>query len=405
MAINNWIADFFSRALAMGAFPVGGDVLEFGASAIAPYSDIHELFRIIEPHVPADRFERGLRHLEEAERAVSHYQNASGPARAFYDAVFAPAFYMPVELGLTPRGLCIDLNGPVEIGRLFDCVINNGTCAHIFDQANFYRTMHDVTRPGGVIVHWTPVTGWINIGLYTIQPGFFFDLASANSYKIKLIGLMQDDVFFPLVSGDDYREGIARHPKLAQAVIGVVFEKVIDQPFIPPIQGVFQHGMPEQYILAQTPRRYVKDSRPNLALNKPAVQSSTGKTSWHDDPVQDAAGGNNGMVTGYYSFCTNLQLEPWWMVDLGAPTPIQEVVVYNRIDTFARGAELSAHLRISLSQDGRDWARVFERNEDEPFGGVDGNPLRVLIYGRVARFVRLSLPGLGALCLDEIEVY
>jgi hypothetical protein len=405
MAINAFLADFLARALAVGALPIGGEILEFGESNVAPHNDILDLFRIIEPQVPAARFDEALRQLEDSKRSITHYRQDAGPARAFYHAVFAPRFYVSLDLGIAPRRLCVDLNGPVVIQRLFDCVINNGTCQHIFDQSNFYRLMHDITRPGGVILHWTPVIGWVNHGLYTIQPGFFFDLAAANDYAIELIGLMNDNVFFPLSDGEGYREALEQYPALSQAVIGVVFKKNLDQAFRAPIQGTFQGGSPEQHILARTPRRYARDSRPNLALNKPALQSSTGRASWHDEPALDAIGATNGMITGYYSFCTNTQLEPWWQVDLGAPVPIQEVVVFNRIDTFPRGADLSVNLQILLSQDGEHWSRVFERRDEAPFGGADGNPLRVLIYGRVARFVRLSLPGLGTLCLDEVEIY
>lgn len=405
MTINVWVADFLARALAAEVLPIGGDILEFGESTFDLKSDPPALFQVIEPHVPEERFREALRRYEEAKHCVSHYHYDAGPARAFYHAVFAPRLYVAVELGLVPRRLCLDLNGRVRIERQFDCVINNGTCQHVFDQANFYRVMHEATRAGGTILHWTPCIGWINHGLYTIQPGFFFDLATANDYSIKLIGLMAPNVFFPMSTAEDYRQGLARFPALAQAVVGVVLQKSGNRPFVPPLQEPFAHGPPESYALARTPRQYAPDTRPNLALNKPALQSSTGPGSSHDDPVQDAAGGNNGMVTGYYSFCTAAQIEPWWQVDLGASIPLQEVVVYNRIDTFPRGAVLSSHLRVFLSADGEHWSRVFERHDDEPFGGADGKPLRVLLYGREARFVRLGLPGHGILCLDEVEVY
>ena len=149
----------------------------------------------------------------------------------------------------------------------------------------------------------------------------------------------------------------------------------------------------------------MKDGRINLALNRTAMQSSTCCASWHDDPGLDAAGGNNGMVTGYYSFCTGIEEQPWWMVDLGKITAIEEIVVYNRVDTTPNGAERSAHLRVSLSQDGYAWETIFAREDDAPFGGADGNPLRIDVDGRSARWVKLSLPSVNLLCLDEVEVY
>jgi hypothetical protein len=111
------------------------------------------------------------------------------------------------------------------------------------------------------------------------------------------------------------------------------------------------------------------------------------------------------MITGYYGFHTDLECEPWWMVDLGSETRITEVVVYNRIDTIGNAAIRAAHLRIDLSADGASWSNVFSREEDTAFGGADGNRLRALVNGQQARFVRLGLPGKTILCLDEIEVY
>jgi hypothetical protein len=93
------------------------------------------------------------------------------------------------------------------------------------------------------------------------------------------------------------------------------------------------------------------------------------------------------------------------MVDLGAQRQLNEIVVYNRIDTQKNGASRSAHLQAWLSDDGEAWSNVYSRQDDVPFGGADGKPLRILMHGRPARFVRLSLPGSTILCLDEIEVY
>jgi hypothetical protein len=404
MALNKINMNFLAQALAKDAFPPGGDLLEIGESVVASHDSPLDLLAVVAPFVPPQRSEEAARRIEAAAQSKSAYQNNIGPARALYHAIFEPAFYAAIDLGLLPRRLCVDLNGFVHVGRLFDYVINNGTSEHVFDQANVYRTIHDHTRPGGVMIHWTPCLGWTNHGFYNVQPGFFFDLANANGYQIKLIGLAALDIFFPLQSGDDYREGVAQHRRLANFEICTVLRKVVDQPFRIPIQGTYQGGRPEAYVLAKVPRHYVHVGRPNLALNKPALQSSTSRWSWHDDPAQDAAGGNNGMITGYYSFMTEVEYDPWWMVDLGSEVPINEVMVYNRIDT-PETAKRAAHLIISLSDDGVSWLTVFSRAEDTAFGGADGRPLQVVLEGRRARFVRVSLPGRTILYLDEIEVY
>jgi hypothetical protein len=92
------------------------------------------------------------------------------------------------------------------------------------------------------------------------------------------------------------------------------------------------------------------------------------------------------------------------MVDLGGVTRLSEVVVYNRLDDIP-WARRSAHLKVALSEDGEIWREVFARADDTPFGGADGNPLRVKLADAVARYVRVSLPGRECLHLDEVEVY
>src|SRR5262249_39951632 len=151
--------------------------------------------------------------------------------------------------------------------------------------------------------------------------------------------------------------------------------KNTDAPFISPMQGIWTYQSPA-LSLASMPRRRTLQMRPNLALNRPALQSSTSSWSWHDDPALDAAGANNGQVSGCYSCHTDLEHEPWWQVDLGASTPITDVIVYNRLDED-QWARRAAHLCVSLSKDSVVWRNVFSRKEDTAFGGADGKPLRV----------------------------
>lgn len=235
MALTPSIADFFARALAIGAWSPGGQLLEFGESVISLHHTAPQIFEVVAPFVPKERYEEALRRAEASIHSKSNYRKSVGIARAFYHIIFEPSFYMAIELGLGPRRLCVDLNGPVQVSRTFDYVVNNGTSEHVFDQANVYRLIHEFTRPGGVMVHWQPCIGWTNHGLFHPQPGFFFDLAAANEYEIKLIGLVSDEIFFPLVKGDAFREGLAQHPSLSHSLVCTVLRKVVDQPFKAPI--------------------------------------------------------------------------------------------------------------------------------------------------------------------------
>ncbi len=135
----------------------------------------------------------------------------------------------------------------------------------------------------------------------------------------------------------------------------------------------------------------------NLALGKPATQSSICEWSLRPD---EARGAVTGPVTGRFMFHTALQQQPWWMVDLGAPQPVGQVRIFNRMDVLAARAN---GLEVYVSADGRHWDLAGRHEGETPFGGADGDPLQVEV-GRTIRFVRAELPREGMLHLDQVQV-
>ncbi len=133
----------------------------------------------------------------------------------------------------------------------------------------------------------------------------------------------------------------------------------------------------------------------NLALGKPAAQSSL--SEWSLRP-NDAAGAVAGPPSGEFSFHTFLEDRPWWMVDLLSPQPVSRVLVFNRMEIPSRANGLELHVSI----DGRHWY-LAGRHAGEPFGGWDGHPLDITV-DRMIRFVRLELPYKGILHLDQVQV-
>ncbi len=137
-----------------------------------------------------------------------------------------------------------------------------------------------------------------------------------------------------------------------------------------------------------------RDGR-NLALNKRTMQSS-----WINGrpPAELSNEAVAGVVTGTASFHTEADRGAWWMVDLEASVPIEEVRVFNRMDVRWRADGLA----VLVSDDLRDW-REAGRHSGPSFGGADGRPL-VVPVGASARFVRLELPGEEYLHLDQVQV-
>ena len=133
------------------------------------------------------------------------------------------------------------------------------------------------------------------------------------------------------------------------------------------------------------------------------------RRSAHDvTTAEDAAGGVDGIKTGICGFHTLTdETDPWWQVDLGKPSRLDRIVVFNRTDNNL--ARRTRNLRILVARDpkGNDLRPIYQ-HDGTPFLGVKQNrPLVVHLRekGVVARVVRLMVPGRCSFALDEIEVY
>jgi hypothetical protein len=147
-------------------------------------------------------------------------------------------------------------------------------------------------------------------------------------------------------------------------------------------------------------------SRPNgaanIALGKPATQSSVSAYSRNPQLAEDAAGAVNGVITGTFGFHTGLDDPPWWMVDLEIAHRLSEILVFNRLNL----PKPSRNLKILVSETGQEWREVYRRESEENFGGAYGEPLRVTFETPpVARFVRIELVGKQHLHLDQVEIF
>ena len=66
----------------------------------------------------------------------------------------------------------------------FNLVTNFGTSEHIFNQLNFFKTMHDLTSVNGYMISEVPCMFGLNHGMYKYEPKFFTDIARSNAYNI-----------------------------------------------------------------------------------------------------------------------------------------------------------------------------------------------------------------------------
>ena len=136
----------------------------------------------------------------------------------------------------------------------------------------------------------------------------------------------------------------------------------------------------------------------NIATNAVASQSSLSRYSSGPD---DAAGVLRNPRLSRFNFHTELEANPWWMVDMRKPCRIEEVRVYNRRDM---AQDRAFGLRIFLSQDARNWEMVHDQ-AGVPFGAPPFAPSRVFCEGAAARFVRLELPGEAIFHLSQVQIF
>ncbi|HLW67857.1 MAG TPA: hypothetical protein VKS79_21240 [Gemmataceae bacterium] len=135
-----------------------------------------------------------------------------------------------------------DLNEPLPVEMLerFDIVINTGTHEHVFDQRQVWESVHEATKPGGLMVHAVPLWGWLDHGFFNYQPTLVADLAAENAYDIVVW------VVHEIATGwhaDVYEPAdVARHQERAKehsAMMHFAFRKRKPGFFRVPMQGVY----------------------------------------------------------------------------------------------------------------------------------------------------------------------
>jgi hypothetical protein len=229
------------------------------------------------------------------------------------------------------------------------------------------ETLEDMAD--GVFVH--PVLDTrrflLNVKTWMVPPEAFFD--PENPLRQRIVGDAYK-TYLPQAHGQMWTSG---RTDLASRAVDLM-RNVGDQSYLE------RHGLTEE----------------NLALGKIASQSSLSDFSIGDN---EASGALTGPVSGQHKFHTNEEMRPWWMVDLRRREFVDEVRVHNRHGQSDRAEGLEMH----VSPDGRAWEIG---GVHEP-GVLFGDPLGtawVVPVGREIRFVRLELPRVGVLHLDQVHV-
>jgi hypothetical protein len=236
MAITLTEYCFLRHAYKNGLLPQGVDLLEFG-EAHTPWRDIEHIFNDTVLALSPTEREDARRFREEAPTVYGDHP-VFNDAKTIYHIFFKFRSCTSVDLGGTPKAIIHDLNRPLDLGRRFGVCVNNGTSEHIFNQHQFFKTMHDHTEPGGLMIHWTPVFGWVNHGFYNLQPTTIFALSQANNYEI-LIAAVLGPTKMLILRTSHAAEAAYKDPEYAESILCFILRKRSDEPFKTPQQGCY----------------------------------------------------------------------------------------------------------------------------------------------------------------------
>lgn len=142
-------------------------------------------------------------------------------------------------------------------------------------------------------------------------------------------------------------------------------------------------------------------STTNVAVGKPTSQSSTAYNGASARAVDGNTNGtyNNGSVTH-----TSNQSQPWWQVDLGTSTAIDELKLFNRTDCCT-GRLANFHVLVSDSPFGNSSLNDLLANNSiwrQNVSSLNGSSIAVPV-NQSGRYVRVQLNGNGVLSLAEVQ--
>lgn len=171
-------------------------------------------------------------------------------AKLLYRVVFDCSTYRAIDLNGTEAAWRHDLNRPLPVVETFDVVTNFGTSEHVFDQAQLFRSVHALTRPGGLMLHAVPHQGGPDHGFYNYHPTFFHDLAAANGYRVVMLVLISGsetgDRLHPLKDRDSYAALIAAGIMARDCgLFAALMRPFEERAFEPPLQGYYAGELPE----------------------------------------------------------------------------------------------------------------------------------------------------------------
>jgi hypothetical protein len=235
MGVGPPVLALYRQLKELGVFDGVSDVMELGAQAVwCPKEGlVKDLFRAFgKPPPRPDMLER--------------FASWKGSARELYTGLGFS--YQCIDVDPSNESIRLDLNFdpcPPEHKGKYAFVTNHGTSEHLLNQKNFFEITHDLTKPGGYMLHAVPFNGQFEHGFFNYQPNFFDSLARYNSYKMLGVWIGPDWQIGSFIPWEplllDY---LVINSKTTQLLI-VLMQKMYNRDFCVPFQGIYEAGTPD----------------------------------------------------------------------------------------------------------------------------------------------------------------
>jgi SAM-dependent methyltransferase len=170
-----------------GNLPTKPHVLEFGEANWFGDMPVQQLANDIEALVGDEsRKKHLLSELEKAQQNPGPYSNRQ-IAKIFYSTFLDQESLTAIDLYGSDEALALDVNQPLALGKQFDICFDFGTSEHVFNLFQLFKSVHEATKPGGLMVHGTALSGWYDQGFYNFKPEYYWTLAEKNGYEMLAI--------------------------------------------------------------------------------------------------------------------------------------------------------------------------------------------------------------------------
>jgi hypothetical protein len=239
MGLGPPILALYHQMKRLGAFEGITDVIELGSQGVwCPDPRLLEgLFDAFGKPMPP-------------ESEIAPYINATGTGVAASRHLHEKLGfrYECLDIDANFGALTMDLNFdqvPPDFRNKYGLVSNHGTTEHILNQYNCFKVIHDLAKPGGLMLHALPFTVHLEHGFFNYQPNFFSALARYNSYRTLGIWVGLDWSLTSLVPWESrLLEFLTLNPKTTHLLV-VLQQKMHDADFCVPIQEVYEPMIPE----------------------------------------------------------------------------------------------------------------------------------------------------------------